>query len=144
MLRLILKYLHFIPDNLIQLIPLNNKNFTKTQQIFGIVEYRLEYEGDNLEAFTLPLLLTISQILKEIRKLLIEKKVVSIFSVIILHTQDDLKFEHTLEDVQNLYNLNNIDQWPTKFFDNLIKKLELYSSFKKISFIIGVRPVKKD
>jgi hypothetical protein len=114
--------------------------FIKSITLFDTIEYKSEYKGDHLFFFSLPLLMNISQIFNDIKKITFNKKVISIISVLIFHEKDsDNKYIHSLSESNKLYSLEDFDKWPDIVLSNIIEKLELYNSFKKISFNVKVK-----
>jgi len=139
-LKLLVKYSHFIPSNIFQFFQSNTNKFVKSKILFDTTQYKSNYKGDNLAFFFLPLLINIFQISNDIQKLIDEKKVVSITSILIFHEEGtNNKYIHSLSDSNKLYSLDDFNNWPTRILLNLIEKLELYNSFKKISLIIKVK-----
>lgn len=140
--KFILRYIYLIPINILNFFLLNDPTWTKTKDIFGSTKYTLNYTGSDLSIFSLPLLISLSQISNELLKLTKGKKVISIVSIAIFHelnTGEELT--HNLEDGSELYTSDNLNKWAISIFFNLIEKLELYASFKKISIIIRVTTI---
>lgn len=135
-------YIHLIPNNISNFFLSNNSKFIKSKTLFDTIEYKSEYNSDNLSKIFLPLVMNISQISNEIKKITDKKKVVSIISVVIFHEEiNNNKYIHSLVDSNKLYSLDNFDKWSHILLANLIEKLELYNSFKKISLVIKVKTI---
>lgn len=135
-------YIHLIPNNISNFFLSNNSKFIKSKTLFDTIEYKSEYNSDNLSKIFLPLVMNISQISNEIKKTTNKKKVVSIISVVIFHEEiNNNKYIHSLVDSNKLYSLDNFDKWSNILLANLIEKLELYNSFKKISLVIKVKTI---
>jgi hypothetical protein len=137
--QFLLKYIHLIPSYISNFFLRNNK-YVKSNILFDTIEYQSEYKGDNLISFVLPLLMNISYISSDVKKIVGKNKVVSIISVLVFYEKDsDNTYIHSLSNSNKLYNLVNFDKWPESVLLNLIEKLELYNSFKKISFIVKIK-----
>jgi hypothetical protein len=143
-LKFIIKYSHFIPKNIFKIFQLNKNKIIKSNILFDTVQYKSDYRGDNLSIFFFPLLINISQISNDIQKFINENKVISIISVLVFYEEgSDIEYTHSLSDSNKLYSLDDFDTWPTCLLINLIEKLELYNSFKKISLIIKIKIITK-
>lgn len=122
----------------------NKNKFIKSEILFDIVEYKSEYLGNHLSAFFLSLLLNISEISKEIKIFINQKKIINITSILTFYEKEtNSEYSHALSDSNQLYSLDNFDMWSTSVISNLIKKLEIYSSFTKISLTISVNIIEK-
>jgi hypothetical protein len=141
-LKFITEYSYLIPNNIFKFFSFNKNKFIKSKILFDTIQYKSDYKGDNLAIFFLPLLINISQISNDIQKLTSEKKVISIISILIFHEEGTSnEYTHSLLDSNKLYSLDNFNDWSTNVLFNLIEKLELYNSFKKISLIIKVKTI---
>lgn len=142
--KFITKYIHLLPNNFFKLLQFDKNKFIRSDIFFDTVEYKSDYNGDNLANFFVPLSINISQISDDIQKIIKEKKVVSIISSIVLvEKETDVEYTHSLGETRELYSLDDFNKWPSGIMFNLVQKLELYNSFKKISIIIKVKPVTK-
>ena len=140
--RFIIEYIYFIPKRIFNFFLLDKNKFVKSKILFDTIQYKSEYKGDNLIFFFLPLIINISQISNDIFKSLSEKKVVSIISILIFYEKETgSEYTHSLSDTNKLYSLDDFNKWSTDVLFNLIEKLELYNSFKKISLIIKVKTI---
>jgi len=138
-LKIIIEYSSLIPNNIFKFFSFNKNKIIKSKILFDTIQYKSDYNGDNLAIFFLPLLINMSQISNDIKKLTSEKKVISIISTLIFYEEGtDNPYIHSLSDSNKLYSLNNFNEWFTNVLFNLVEKLEFYNSFKKISLIIKV------
>lgn len=137
-LNFLIKYFTFIPKFFL----LNKNKFTKSEIIFDTIQYKSDYNTDNFLRIYLPLLLNISQISKDIKNIVSNKNLISITSTIIFYEKESSnEYTHSLSDSNQLYSLESFNKWPSTIFLNIIKKLEVYNSFKKISIIIQVKVI---
>lgn len=140
----LIKYSHFIPNNIFKIFQFNKFSFIKSNIPFDTVQYKSDYKNDNFSFFFLPLFINIYQISFDIQNLINQNKVVSIISVLIFHEKEtNIEYIHSLSNSNGLYKLDDFDKWPTQVLFNLIEKLELYNSFKKISLVIKVKTITK-
>ena len=143
-LKIILKYINFLPCSILNLFLFNSHELNKSIIIFDTIQYKLEYKGNNLVQFYFPLVINISQISKEIYKIFKKDKIVSIISVLVFHESNSkIEYRHSLSMSNKLYTLSNYNEWSINILFNLIEKLEFYNSFNKISLIIKIKTVTK-
>jgi hypothetical protein len=139
-LKIIIEYSSLIPNNIFKFFSFNKNKIIKSKILFDTIQYKSDYNGDNLAIFFLPLLINMSQISNDIKKLTIEKKVISIISTLIFYEEGtNNQYTHSLSDSNKLYSLDNFNEWFANVLFNLVEKLEFYNSFKKISLIIKVK-----
>lgn len=140
----LIKSIPFLSDYISKFFLLNNNKFNKSEILFDTIQYKSDYNSDSFLFIFLPLIINISQILNDIKKQIDNKKLISITSTIIFYEKENNnEYTHSLVDSNQLYSLNNINEWPNILMLNIINKLEVYNSFKKISIIILVKTVTK-
>jgi hypothetical protein len=140
----LIKSIPFLSDYISKFFLLNNNKFNKSEILFDTIQYKSDYNSDSFLFIFLPLIINISQILNDIKKQIDNKKLISITSTIIFYEKENNnEYTHSLVDSNQLYSLNNINEWPNILMLNIINKLEVYNSFKKISIITLVKTVTK-
>ena len=140
--KFLIKYNYYIPKKIKKFLFLNNVKYTKSENLFDIIEYKSDYNKDNLIFFFFPLLINIFQIFIDIEQSFNKDKIISIISVLTFYEGDTMsEYIHSLSNSNKLYSLENFNEWPYNLLLNIIKKLELYNSFKKISLIIKVKKI---
>lgn len=140
----LIKSIPFLSDYISKFFLLNNNKFNKSEILFDTIQYKSDYNSDSFLFIFLPLIINISQILNDIKKQIDNKKLISITSTIIFYEKENNnEYTHSLVDSNQLYSLNNINEWPNIIMLNIINKLEVYNSFKKISIITLVKTVTK-
>lgn len=142
MFKFIIKYIHCLPTYISKKILFSTNKFIKSEILFDTIQYKSDYNSDNLTLIFLPLLMNISQISQDIHLLTNNKKLVSIISIIIFQEKDTKnEYTHSLSESNKLYSADNISQWPSDILFNILSKLETYNSFTKISIIIKVKAI---
>lgn len=114
--------------------------FSKSKIFFDTIQYKSDYNSDNFSIIFFPLLMSILQISKDIQTVVNNKKLVSITSTIVFYEKENSnEYTHSLSESNQLYSLNNFNNWSTLLLLSVLDKLEIYNSFKKISIIIQVK-----
>ena len=133
-------FLNFFSKNFLNSLGFFKKRITKSSLLFGIVEYKVEYRSSHLLFFFLPLFINICQITGEIQKNFKGTEIISVVSVLTLVDEETGgNFVHTLPDSNDLYKVSTLNKWANFFIEELIEKLELYNSFKKITLSIKIK-----
>lgn len=139
-LKILIKYLAFLPKNFL----LNKHKFIKSEILFNTIQYKSDYNTDNFLLLYFPLLLNIIQISNNIKNSLTSKNLISITSTIIFSEKETTnEYTHSLADSNQLYSVDSLNKWPGFVFFNILKKMEIYNSFKKISIITQVKIITK-
>lgn len=138
--KFIAKYIHLIPKHMSGLFTLNKNRLDKSELLFGTIQYKLDYNSNNFLFIFLPLLVNISQISNDIQSSVNDKNLINITSTLIFYEKDSTnEYIHSLSDSNQLYSTDNINKWSTFILLNIIKKLEVYNLFEKVSIITQVK-----
>lgn len=120
----------------------SQNKFIKSEILFNTIQYKSDYYSDNFSIISLPLLMNISQISREIKIHTNNNKLVSIISIIVFQEKENKnEYTHSLSESNKLYSTENFHQWPSDILTNILDKLETYNSFKKFSLIIKVKTI---
>lgn len=135
-------FLKYLSLNKIFFFFFKEKNLKKSQIHFNIIQYDLFYEGSSLFQILVPLVNDLFQIFNDIEIEVKKKNVISIVSTLnILDSDNQINFIHSLSKSNKLYNLENYNEWFGNIFFNLVEKLEIYNSFKKIVLTINIKKI---
>lgn len=140
--KFLVQYISFIPNNIIQFFLLRKNKLLISKNFFDIIQYRSDHTGHYLISFFIPLIINVSQISNDVLKIIQRKKVVSIVSLVIFYEEgSNNQYTHSLAGNNKLYSMDNFNSWSKEVLFSLIEKLELYKSFRKISFIVRVKEI---
>jgi hypothetical protein len=135
-------FLKYLSLNKIFFFFFKEKNLKKSQIHFNIIQYDLFYEGSSLFQILVPLVNDLFQIFNDIEIEVKKKNVISIVSTLnILDSDNQINFIHSLSKSNKLYNLENYNEWFGNIFFNLVEKLEIYNSFKKIVLTVNIKKI---
>lgn len=138
--KFLIKYIHLIPKYMSRILTLNKNKLNKSELLFGTIQYKLDYNSDNFLFIFLPLLVNISQISNDIQNSIHNKNLINITSTIIFYEKDNTnEYTHSLSDSNQLYSVTDLNKWSITLLLNIIKKLEVYNLFKKVSIITQVK-----
>ena len=141
-IKLIIKYFSYIPDIIFHIFP--KENLIKVKTLFDITQYKVDYYGSSLNNFIFLLLSDIYEILKEVKKILLKEKVITIISTLDIYEYGSKEgYTHSLFESNKLYTNENFSEWPINLLFDIINKLELYNSFNKISLTIKIKEINK-
>lgn len=139
-----IKFINLIPINFFIFIFKSSIHFIKYEDLFNILRYESEYKNDNFSLFFLPLFINIYLISNDIQQIINKKKVVSIVTILIFSTANNKgDYVHTLPNSNNLYTSDNFNDWISILLVDLVKKLELYHSFEKVTLVVKVKVITK-
>ena len=140
--KLIIKYFHFIPNSILEVLVSSKKNTLVPSNFYNIDEWQLTYKGSNLVQFFIPLILDIFILSSKIFKVFKAKKLISIITILVIYEEKaNVIYTHSLFESNKLYSRDNFKNWSISLLYGLVEKLELYNSFKKISLIIKVKEI---
>ena len=140
--KFLIKNIHFLPTYLSKKFMFSQNKFIKSEILFNTIQYKSDYYSDNFSIISLPLLMNISQISREIKIHTNNNKLVSIISIIVFQEKENKnEYTHSLSESNKLYSTENFHQWPSDILTNILDKLETYNSFKKFSLIIKVKTI---
>jgi len=139
-LKILIKYLTFAPNDFLP----TKKKYTKSEILFNTIQYKSDYNTDTFLLLYLPLLLNIVQISNNIKKHCNSKNLISITSTIVFYEKEsNNEYTHSLADSNQLYSVDSLNKWTGFVFFNILKKMEIYNSFRKISIITQVKTITK-
>lgn len=143
-LQFLIKLFFFIPIKVLKFFWPNKENIFVSSTFYNMDEWQFNYKASSLIQFFIPLIIDISVLSKKILKIFKTKKLISIMTVLIIYEDSsNIVYTHSLLESNKLYNSENFQYWPINLLINLIEKLELYNSFKKISLVIKVKEITK-
>jgi hypothetical protein len=138
--NLFFKNIQFVPYKSLNKSFSFNDNIVKSTDLHGITQFDLNYHGQSILLFFLPLVINLSEISNYISNALKTNKVLSIVaSVTIINSETNSEYYRSLSDTnKKLYTVKNFSEWPKDLFSNVLKILEMYHSFTKITITIHI------